>query len=250
MQFGAMTFKISNKLMYISFEGTDKHISSIKEDAYLACMYPVPSHIEAINYVNKHVSLFGPNVIIGGHSKGGNLALISGMYMKKYKKFKVLKIYSNDGPGLRKKEFESKEYKKIKNKYIHFVPSESIVGMLLRSDKYYVVKTNKKGIKAHSMINWYISNNNLIEDKLSNSSIKLSNNLIAWLDNHNDEERKHIVDEIFKLFDSKSDEIKFSDVLNIVLKIKNIDKDTKYLIKELLMSINNKGEENEKNNRS
>ena len=35
MQFGAVTFKISKKLIYISFEGTDKHISSFKEDANL-----------------------------------------------------------------------------------------------------------------------------------------------------------------------------------------------------------------------
>ena len=93
----------------ISFEGTDKHISSFREDANLACIYPVPSQTEAINYVNKNIKLFGPKVIIGGHSKGGNLALISGMYMKKYKQHKILKIYSNDGPSIRKKEFESIE---------------------------------------------------------------------------------------------------------------------------------------------
>ena len=95
MQFGAVTFKISKKLIYISFEGTDKHISSFKEDANLACFYPVPSQIEAINYVNKHVSLFGPNVIIGGHSKGGNLALVSGMYLKKYKQFKIKNCWND-----------------------------------------------------------------------------------------------------------------------------------------------------------
>ncbi len=85
MQFSAVTFKMSNRLKYICFEGTDQLVSGWKEDGNLACFFPVPSHIEAIKYANKHVNLFGSNVIIGGHSKGGNLALIAAMYMKKYK---------------------------------------------------------------------------------------------------------------------------------------------------------------------
>ena len=254
IQFGAVTFKISKKLIYISFEGTDKHISSFKEDANLACFYPVPSQIEAINYVNKHVSLFGPNVIIGGHSKGGNLALVSGMYLKKYKQFKIKKIYSNDGPGLRKKEFESIEYQRIKDKYIHIVPRESIVGMMLRSDKYFVIKSNKKGIKAHSMISWCIKDDKLVNDKLSNLSKKLSNNILNWLDNHDDLERKKIVDKVFQILEeelSNNNTNKIQKVLDIIFKIKSIDTDTKMLIKDLLINIINiRGDNNEKSNRS
>ena len=252
IQFGAVTFKISKKLIYISFEGTDKHISSFKEDANLACFYPVPSQVEAINYVNKHVTLFGPSVIIGGHSKGGNLALVSGMYIKKYKQFKIKKIYSNDGPGLRKCEFESVEYQNIKDKYIHIVPNDSIVGMMLRSDRYYVIKSNKKGIKAHSMINWCIEDDNLVSDKLSNMSKKLSNNLLNWLDHHNDDERKKIVDRVFKILEEElndNDKNKIKKVIDIILKIKNIDDDTKILIKDLLINIIDiKGDKDEKSN--
>ena len=252
MQFGAVTFKISKKLIYISFEGTDKHISSFKEDANLACFFPVTSQVEAINYVNKHVTLFGPSVIIGGHSKGGNLALVSGMFIKKYKQHKIKTIYSNDGPGLRKKEFESVQYKKVKDRYIHIVSSESIVGMLLRSDKFYIVKTDKKGFKAHSMINWCICDDKLVSDKLSNMSKKLSNNLLNWLDHHNDDERKKIVDRVFKILEEElndNDKNKIKKVIDIISKIKNIDNDTKILIKNLLINIIDiKGGKNEKGN--
>lgn len=253
IQFGAMTFKITKDLIYIAFEGTEKEISCFKEDAYLACFYPIPSQIEAIKYVNNTIKLFGPKVIIGGHSKGGNLALISGMYMKKYKQHKILKIYSNDGPGLRKLEFESTHYQRIKDKYIHIVPSESIVGVLLRNDKYYVVKTNKKGIKAHSMFNWIIDDNHLVSDKLSNKSKKLSNNLILWFDNHDDSMRLKIVNDIFKILEEELNKSRFDiaikKVLDIILQLKNIDNETKYLVKDLIFSIiSNKGEEHEKNN--
>lgn len=247
MQFGAITFHITNKLIYISFEGTDKHISSFKEDAYLACIYPVSSQIEAINYVNKSIKVFGPKVIIGGHSKGGNLALIAGMFMKNYKQNKVLKIYSNDGPGLRKKEFESNEYQKIKNKYIHIVPSESIVGVLLRNDKYQVIKTNKKGIKAHSMINWIVEDDHLVFSKLSKSSIKLSNNFIKWLDKHDDTKRLYIVNNVFKIFENQNiddiNSITIKQIIELIKEIRNIDEETVVLIKDLLLNIiDNKGE--------
>lgn len=253
IQFGAMTFKLTSDLIYIAFEGTEKDISCFKEDAYLACFYPIPSQIEAIKYVNNTIKLFGPKVIIGGHSKGGNLALVSSMYMKKYKQHKILRIYSNDGPGLRKLEFESNEYQKIKDKYIHIVPSESIVGVLLRNDKYYVVKTNKKCIKAHSMFNWIIDDNHLVSDKLSYKSKKLSNNLLLWLDNHDDNKRLKIVNDVFNILEEELNKSRFDvaikKLLDIILKLKDIDNDTKYLVKDLIFSIiSNKGEEHEKNN--
>ena len=68
-QFCALTFQISNNLKYICFEGTDEQISGWKEDLKLASTFPVPAHIEAVRYVNEHVSFFGPDIILGGHSK-------------------------------------------------------------------------------------------------------------------------------------------------------------------------------------
>ena len=165
-QFGAITFKLTNKLSYICFEGTDELVSGWREDGELACKFPVESQVSAIEYVNKHITLFGPNIIIGGHSKGGNLALISAMYTKKYKQFKIKKVYSNDGPGLRRKEFESKEYKNIKKKYVHIVPENSVVGVLLRNDMYTVIKSSKKSIMSHNIHTWLLE-----DDKIANGTM-------------------------------------------------------------------------------
>ena len=239
MQFGAITFHISKKLMYICFEGTDELISGWKEDGHLACFFPVPAQIEAINYVNKNISLFGKTVILGGHSKGGNLALVAGMYLKRNKQIKIKKIYSNDGPGLRKREFSSKEYFKIKKKYIHIVPDASVVGMLLRHDKHQVVKSKVDGILAHSMYNWVINDDKLYPSYLSTRSKSLEKNLLAWLDKHDDQERVKIINSIFKIFEdnhiNNTNEIrKIKNIIKIVYSIKNIDKQTRDTIKELI----------------
>jgi len=39
-------------------------------------------------------------MIIGGHSKGGNLALIAAMYCNFFIRRKIINVYSNDGPGI------------------------------------------------------------------------------------------------------------------------------------------------------
>ena len=238
MQFSAVTFKISRNLEYISFEGTDELISGWKEDGQLACFFPVPAQIEAINYVNKHISLFGPNIIIGGHSKGGNLALVAGMYMKGYKKIKVKRIYNNDGPGLRKKEFISQEYKKIKKKYIHIIPHSSRVGVLLRNDNYTVVKSTTNTIFSHSIATWIIKNEKLVLSELSKKSKSLEKNLLTWLDRHNDEERKRIIDTFFKVLEDENIEDlvnarKINNMIKIFRKFRNIDMETKSLVLNL-----------------
>ena len=238
MQFSAMTFHIDKKLKYICFEGTDDLISGWKEDCHLACFFPVPSQRKAIEYVNKNTHLLGSNIIIGGHSKGGNLALVAGMYLKKYKQHKLVKVYSNDGPGLRKKEFESLEYHNIKSKFIHFVPETSVVGILLRNDVYNVIKTTKKYLLGHALLTWEIDNDKLVEGKLSINSKKLEKNIIAWLDNHNDEQRIFMIDNIFKVLEEENiksfTELKLTNIIKLIRKLNNIDKQTKDLAIDLL----------------
>jgi len=240
MQFSVMTFKLSKRLKYICFEGTDEMISGWKEDANLACFFPVPSQIEAIKYVNKNTKLFGAKVILGGHSKGGNLALVSGMYMRKYKKFKVIRIYNNDGPGLRKKEFESKEYKKIKKKYIHIVPHSSIIGMLLRNDSYTVVKAKYNNVIAHFLHNWIVEDDKLKDCELSKKSKNLEKNILAWLDKHDDTKRIKLVNTIFKILEDNNidvtmDLIKVKNIIKIIHGLRTLDKQTKMLLIDLLM---------------
>ena len=240
MQFSAVTFKINDKLNYISFEGTDEFVSGWVEDLQLACFFPILSQEKAISYVKKSVKLLGPNYIIGGHSKGGNLALVSAMYLNKYKKRKVIKIYNNDGPGLRTDEFSSRRYKSIKKKYVHIIPDYSVIGVLLRHDKYMVVKNTKRNILSHAVSNWCINGDRLVLSELSDKSKKIETSLISWLDVHSDEEKMIIVNSISKALkkaDVKTlpEAIKIKNFIKIINNIKNIDKDTRKLIIDLIM---------------
>ena len=180
-QFSAMMFKINDNLEYMCFEGTDELISGWKEDFELSYRYPVPSQRDAIKYANKYIKIRGSDVIIGGHSKGGNLALIAAMYTKQLKQFRIKKVYSNDGPGLRTKEFNSGEYRRIKRKYVHFVPDYSIVGILLRNDVMNIIKSSKSNFMSHAIYTWVIDDDHLVRTTQSSKTKKLQENLLSWL---------------------------------------------------------------------
>lgn len=239
MQFGAISFKINKDLIYIAFEGTDHLLSGWKEDFQMSYEFPVPSQEYAIKYLNNTIKLFDKNVIVGGHSKGGNLALISSMYSKRHLRCKIKLIYNNDGQGLRKDQIESKNYQKIKDRYIHIIPNYSYIGILLRNDKYKVIKTTRKDILSHSIFTWVINDNKLIETRISNISKKLEKSMNLWLDEHDDHERKKMITTIFKTLEDSGiyntrDLIDIKKSISIIKKLNNIDDETKSLIVSLL----------------
>lgn len=242
MQFKAITFRINKKLKYISFSGTDQYIDSWRESFYLLSSFLVPAHYEAIKYVNKHIKLFGPKVIIGGHSKGGNLALISGIYTNYLKKYKIKNIYNNDGPGLRVEEFNSKKYQKIKKKYIQIIPHNSIYGVSLINEKHYVIKSKKISFLSHSISSWCVKGDRFISTNLSKKHEKLEHKLHNWIDNHPEEERKKIVDTIFDTIEKcEIEDImnlkKFKNIVKVIKELKQIDEESKELAINFIVSI-------------
>lgn len=240
-QFCAMNIKINENTNYISFEGTDHLISGWKEDFELCYKFPVKAQELAIEYLNKNIKLSSKNIIVGGHSKGGNLALTSSMYCKFWKRKKIIKIYNNDGPGLRKEQIESRQYKIIEKKLVHIIPNYSFVGLLLRhGNNYKVVYSYERGLIAHDLANWKIEGTKLVPAKLSFLSQELDNGIIKWLDKYNDVDRKHFVDALFdicnraginNLLDYKLD--KFSNTIKIIKETKNLDQETKLMIIDL-----------------
>lgn len=245
-QFSALFINLSNRYTYISFEGTDDLVSGWMEDAKLSYQFPVPSQSEAIKYINKFISPFSRRkYILGGHSKGGNLALIAGMYANHLIKPKIKKIYMNDAPGLKTKQLKSQAYSSIKNRIERIIPNYSIIGLMLRhTDEYHVILANKTGLLAHNIIYWQTLNNEFIETNLSPFSKKLDKVLTDWLDSYNDAERKELVEDLFdilnragitSLLDVKSSTL--PSILAILKESKKINPESKKRIRKLLKTL-------------
>ena len=100
-QFAAVTVELTDGTTYISFRGTDDTITGWKEDFYLS-NGTVPSHRKALEYLEKNGRYMQAMIRLGGHSKGGNLAMYVAMQCEEEIRSKLLAVYDNDGPGFSK----------------------------------------------------------------------------------------------------------------------------------------------------
>lgn len=202
MQFGAITIKIPNQGIYIGYKGTDSVISGWKEDFMFTYMFPTPAQTEAINYLNNAVNFLENNIYVGGHSKGGNLALVASMYCKSSIRHKIKIVFSNDGPGLRIEEFNSKEYKKILPKLKSFIPRGSIVGLMLnRYDNSIVIDSKNKSIMQHDITSWLVVEDKLKRSNASNFSEKFDVAVDKWVNGLTTGEKAQITEIVFDIFD-------------------------------------------------
>ena len=238
-QFAAISMRLPDHTLFISYEGTDNLISGWKEDCELSYEYPIPAQIDAIKYVNDVVKLSDLKVILLGHSKGGNLALVAAMNMGFINRLKLKEIFSVDSPGLREEELNSNEFKRIENKYRHIISNHSIVGLLLYNIKSEVYKSNKRGLYAHSPLEWELDNNKFVKEELSNFSTKLGNKIDIWLSNRSYEERRKVVNDIFNIFDELNIktllQIKNPVMLiKIIRETRKLDEDTKEILKSIM----------------
>lgn len=230
IQFQAINININSHLSYISFEGTDDLVSGWMEDAAMCYKFPVPSQKEAIRYVNSHINPFSKReYILGGHSKGGNLALVAAIKSRYISKSKIKKIYMFDAPGLRDEEIYTKEYKEVKDKIVRFIPNYSVVGLLFGfTSEPIVIKSFKKGVMAHNMINWCIEDTSFKYEKLSSFSEKFKAGITDWLSTYNDDERKEFVKDLFEIFSRAKIhsvlDVKKNTIKNLVIIIKESKK--------------------------
>ncbi len=196
IQFGVIAIEYQKNEVYISFEGTDELISGWKENLLLSYQFPTKSHLKAINYLNRNYTFSTKKLIIGGHSKGGNLALVAGAYSNFFVRKKIKMIYNFDGPGLLEKEYYTKPFQSILNKYIQIIPDYSVVGLILENSNVKVVKSNNKTILSHNIYYWEIDNNHFKEGKLSLFSKNLQAEIENWTDKYTQREKQDFIENL------------------------------------------------------
>lgn len=240
-QFCAFTLRFSD-MTYIAFEGTDTSIIGWKEDFLLSSTYPVLAQKFSAEYLNKTLGFFDNNVFIGGHSKGGNLAMSSYMLSNGRTQRKVKKIYNFDGPGFRKKEYDSKAYRQMVLKLKMFVPEDSTVGMILfHPDQYQVVKSKTSGIWQHDPFTWELFGGVFVLGHQTARSINLAKSNVDFISSLNDEERNKLIGVIFSIFDklgiTDTTQIKIpklNQAISIVKEVTSIDSESRKRIVTLL----------------
>ncbi len=80
-QFSAITIILPDKSIFVSYRGTDNTLVGWKEDFNLSFQEDVPAQLESIKYLEEIARAYPYQKIrLGGHSKGGNLAIYSASF--------------------------------------------------------------------------------------------------------------------------------------------------------------------------
>ena len=240
-QFSALTFFLESNEIVIAYRGTDPSLVGWKEDFNMSFQFPVPSQVEALNYLNTIGAKTDNPIILTGHSKGGNLASYAYIYTQIQDR--IIKTYDLDGPGFPLDKIDQEKHKLASEKIVKIIPEGSFVGVLLDSFSPLIyVKSKSIGIMQHDLFTWLIKKDEfLLADNSSLIVKKIDNDLNSWVYTLPVEQRKLLIDTSYDILTTcKSDSIKTLPInlikqRDIILsKIKGLDKTTIKCINHML----------------
>lgn len=213
MQFAATTFVCPGQFVYVGFRGTDTTLTGWREDFNMAYMVPVPAQDVAARYlaaVAADARVPGP-IILGGHSKGGNLAEYAALTAAPAVQDRIAHVYNHDGPGFMPDTFSTADYVPLAGRMTKQVPEDSMVGILMTSQMpVQVVRASGRGFEQHSVYRWEVAaapaGKRLGTDAegafvtlsvLPERTLRRAQALGQWLASMDGEERKRTVDALF-----------------------------------------------------
>lgn len=204
VRFAAVTFLLPDETAYIAFRGTDTTLLGWKEDFYMSFLERVPSHDLAECYLNEVGGKLQGNYIVGGHSKGGNLAVYAVVNSKPSVKERIVSVYNHDGPGFKEGIYDSERYLEIAPLIKKTIPRDSLVGVMLNTDDDYdVVDCNSVLLMQHDPFAWRVKRDGTFKklSKTSRSSRVFDQTLASWIDGMNLLTRRKLVKAIFEVLE-------------------------------------------------
>ena len=267
-QFAAITVRLAKDRYFVAYRGTDNTLVGWKEDLNMSFSCPVPAQGEAVRYLdslgkklgimpeneNEKTSVFlfpssNCRLIVGGHSKGGNLAVYASAYCAEAVRERIDSIYNFDGPGFTEKVLSSEGYKAVCERVKTFVPQSSIVGMLLgHEEKYTIVRSTNSSIWQHDTYSWEIERDRFLRlESVTNGSKFMDYTLKNWMTSLPPERRERFCDAVYTvLSDTKAftlkelSQNKIETMRRAYSSIKNLDeqsrKDLTYTMKMFFKS--------------
>lgn len=243
-QFSAVEIVLDDGTSYISFRGTDDTIIGWKEDFNLSTGV-VPAQERAVEYMERISDKASGMLRVGGHSKGGNLA-IYGSVMCKSVHDKILEIYSNDGPGFSKEFQDSPETAEMMPKIIRIIPEYSIIGTLLEHEKQpIIVASTSRGLLQHDGFSWEVQGPGLVRrDSLNKTALRFIEILHKWIDGMDTEQKRLLIEDLFATLQASGcenlSEVQSGGIKSLAAMVKRLDKfapESRGMMQELLTAI-------------
>ena len=201
-QFAAMTVRLEDGTAYVAFRGTDTTLLGWKEDFALAFRTPVPSQTAAAEYLQRAAQAMPGPLLVGGHSKGGNLAVYAAMMSPPETLSRIGRIYSHDGPGFPEELLQSAGFHAVSARIDKTLPQSSLIGMLLQSqERYRVIRSTGVGVMQHDPFSWEIVHGGFVPvEGLSVGARYMDRTLNAWIAGMAPDEREQFTQTLYEIF--------------------------------------------------
>ena len=203
IQFAAASFFYKGIFNFIAFRGTDDTIAGWKED-FMISFTKTTAQDMALDYAAANL-VDGSANYIGGHSKGGNMALYAASMLPDELQNRLHHVFDLDGPGFCEEVFDIKALDRIQDKATFIIPEFSIIGKLFEpavSDTR-IVRSTVSGILQHSLASWGIDHGELAVCEANNAVSRwISGAVREWIGNISQENRVVFIRELFDALSS------------------------------------------------
>lgn len=203
-QFAAMTFLLDDGSMFLAFRGTDNSLVGWKEDFNMTFQQTIPAQRLALQYTRDVALEYLRPIRMGGHSKGGNLAVFAAARSSPMVQQRILEVFNNDGPGFTQYLMGDPGYVRMVPKIHTFVPQSSVIGMLLEHEEpYTVIRSKSIGLLQHDLYTWDVLGKAFIPvEEITEGSQFVDATIKTWFAEMTNPEREQLVDVMYALLGS------------------------------------------------
>ena len=209
-----------------------------------------------MEYLKRISEKYNEKIHVGGHSKGGNVAVYAAVFAGEKCQDKIIDVTNHDGPGFDEEIIERDEYKRILNKIYTYIPQSSIIGRLLEhEEKYKVVESVEKGIMQHDIYSWQVLGTKIVQmEELTNGSEFINKTIRNWLKETTPEQRKNVIDILYNVVESTEAQTmheistaKMKSIAKMLKSYKEIDPEDKKMINQVFLGLGQAAKESLKN---
>lgn len=198
-QFSAVRTQLDNGINFIAFRGTDDSLVGWKEDFEISFKTTIAQK-QAKDYLENILKKDNLTYILGGHSKGGNLAEYAALNIEPKLRERIKSIYTFDSPGIAKEVGAQLPIKFLQEKLKRYVPEFSIIGRLFEpSDiKATIVQSTRSNLSQHDVFSWGITGSKFVTHNHRNPQARIYNQLINdWIGDATLSERESLTNDLF-----------------------------------------------------
>lgn len=195
--FCALHMEMEDGQVYVAFRGTSDSLLGWREDFSISFQLMPSQKLEA-EYLSATLEE-GISYRVGGHSKGGNLAVYAALMLPEKQQRLVTEIYSNDGPGLCPELLDRERYQTVSHKLTRIVPEFCVIGALFQKDEpTVIVRSSASGFHQHDGATWQVEGDRFVTCSALSQGCTFVNQVFdQWIESADMEQRRVFTRDFF-----------------------------------------------------